>query len=96
MLVRYPDGIGREHFYQKRAPKSRPAWIEVVELRFPSGRAADEVVPRAAAALAWLANLKHDRSKSVPLGFVQGTRARWQLLCELGEHGLDRQFHSYP
>src|SRR5512134_2894947 len=57
MLVRYPDGIGREHFYQKRAPKSRPAWIEVVELRFPSGRAADEVVPRDAAALAWLANL---------------------------------------
>src|SRR5262249_1848096 len=32
-------------------------WIEVVELRFPSGRAADEVVPRDAAALAWMANL---------------------------------------
>jgi DNA ligase D-like protein (predicted polymerase) len=57
MLVRYPDGIEREHFYQKRAPKSRPPWIEVVELRFPSGRAAEEVVPRDAAALAWLANL---------------------------------------
>ena len=25
MLVRYPDGIEGEHFYQKRAPKSRPA-----------------------------------------------------------------------
>ena len=57
MLVRYPDGIGAEHFYQKRAPKSRPSWIEVVELHFPSGRAAEEVVPRDAAALAWLANL---------------------------------------
>jgi bifunctional non-homologous end joining protein LigD len=57
MLVRYPDGIEAEHFYQKRAPKSRPDWIEVVELRFPSGRAAEEVVPRDAAALAWLANL---------------------------------------
>jgi DNA ligase D-like protein (predicted polymerase) len=57
MLVRYPDGIGGEHFFQKRAPNSRPAWIEVVQLRFPSGRAADEVVPRDAAALAWLANL---------------------------------------
>jgi DNA ligase D-like protein (predicted polymerase) len=57
MLVRYPEGIDGEHFYQKRAPRSRPAWVEVVELRFPSGRAAEEVVPRDAAALAWLANL---------------------------------------
>ncbi len=57
MLVRYPDGIEGEHFYQKRAPKSRPSWLEVAELRFPSGRVAEEVVPRDAAALAWLANL---------------------------------------
>lgn len=57
MLVRYPNGINGEFFYQKRAPKSRPPWIDVVSLRFPSGRSADEVVPRDAAALAWLANL---------------------------------------
>src|SRR5437867_8026320 len=37
MLVRYPNGIDGEFFYQKRAPKERPSWIEVVELRFPSG-----------------------------------------------------------
>ncbi len=57
MLVRYPNGIEDEFFYQKRAPTSRPDWIEVVSLSFPSGRSADEVVPRDAAALAWLANL---------------------------------------
>ena len=57
MLVRYPNGIGGEFFYQKRAPSSRPPWIEVVSLKFPSGRSADEVVPRDAAALVWLANL---------------------------------------
>jgi len=57
MLVRYPNGITEEFFYQKRAPASRPAWIEVVSLRFPSGRSADEVVPRDAATLVWLANL---------------------------------------
>jgi bifunctional non-homologous end joining protein LigD len=57
MLVRYPNGIEGEHFYQKRAPESRPDWIEVVELSFPSGRVAQEVVPRDAASLAWLANL---------------------------------------
>src|SRR3989442_571193 len=57
VLVRYPNGITGEFFYQKRAPDSRPPWIEVVTLRFPSGRTAEEVVPRDAAALAWLANL---------------------------------------
>ena len=57
VLVRYPNGIGNEFFYQKRAPSSRPSWIEVVALKFPSGRTAEEVVPRDAAALAWMANL---------------------------------------
>jgi bifunctional non-homologous end joining protein LigD len=57
VLVRYPNGVGKDFFYQKRAPESRPDWIEVVELKFPSGRTAQEVVPRCAAALAWMANL---------------------------------------
>jgi bifunctional non-homologous end joining protein LigD len=57
VLVRYPNGIEGEFFYQKRAPASRPEWIEVVTLRFPSGRSAEEVVPRDAAALLWMANL---------------------------------------
>ena len=57
VLVRYPNGIKGEFFYQKRAPQSRPEWIEVVDLQFPSGRTAEEVVPRDAAALAWMANL---------------------------------------
>ncbi len=57
VLVRYADGIRGDFFYQKRAPASRPPWVEVVALRFPSGRAAEEVVPRDAAALAWMANL---------------------------------------
>ena len=57
VLVRYPNGIAEQFFYQKRAPESRPEWIEVVELKFPSGRTAEEIVPRNAAALAWMANL---------------------------------------
>jgi len=57
VLVRYPNGVGGEFFYQKRAPESRPPWIEIVSLKFPSGRSADEVVPRESAALVWMANL---------------------------------------
>src|SRR6476659_7032311 len=45
VLVRYPNGTGGEFFYQKRAPTSRPEWIEVVALKFTSGRTAEEVVP---------------------------------------------------
>jgi bifunctional non-homologous end joining protein LigD len=57
VLVRYANGIHGEFFFQKRAPASRPPWIDVVALRFPSGREAEEVVPRDAASLAWMANL---------------------------------------
>jgi DNA ligase D-like protein (predicted polymerase) len=57
VLVRYPNGIGGDFFFQKRAPASRPSWIDVVSLSFPSGRTAEEVVPREPAALAWMANL---------------------------------------
>lgn len=57
VLVRYPNGIDGEFFYQKRAPASRPPWIDAVTLSFPSGRIAEEIVPNNAAALAWMANL---------------------------------------
>ena len=57
VLVRYADGIHGEFFYQKRAPAARPDWVEGVELRFPSGGIAEEIVPREAAALVWMANL---------------------------------------
>jgi bifunctional non-homologous end joining protein LigD len=56
-LKRFVNGAEAEPFFQKRAPSSRPSWIETAELRFPSGRTADEVVLRDAAGLAWVANL---------------------------------------
>jgi DNA ligase D-like protein (predicted polymerase) len=56
-LKRFVHGAEGEFFFQKRAPESRPPWIEVVELRFPSGRSAEEVVVRDAAQLAWVVNL---------------------------------------
>jgi bifunctional non-homologous end joining protein LigD len=56
-LKRFVNGAEEEPFFQKRAPSSRPSWIETAELRFPSGRTADEVVLRDAAGLAWVVNL---------------------------------------
>ncbi|MCC6876372.1 MAG: DNA primase [Sandaracinaceae bacterium] len=57
VLKRYVNGAAAEFFFQKRAPKGRPEWLETVVLRFPSGRTAEEIVPREPAALAWMANL---------------------------------------
>jgi bifunctional non-homologous end joining protein LigD len=57
VLKRFVHGAEGEAFFQKRAPAGHPAWIETVELRFPSGRPAEEVVGRDAAALAWAVNL---------------------------------------
>ncbi|HVE52810.1 MAG TPA: non-homologous end-joining DNA ligase [Ramlibacter sp.] len=57
VLVRYPNGIHEDFFFQKRAPDKRPDWLDVTEIRFPSGRTACEVVPRHASDLAWMANL---------------------------------------
>jgi bifunctional non-homologous end joining protein LigD len=56
-LKRFVNGAEGEFFFQKRAPSSRPDWIEVVELKFPSGRTAHEIVVRDAAQLAWVINL---------------------------------------
>ena len=56
-LKRFVNGAEGEFFFQKRAPKSRPEWIETVELSFPSGRTAHEIVVRDAAQLAWVVNL---------------------------------------
>ncbi len=56
-LKRFVNGAEKEAFFQKRAPDNRPDWIGTVELRFPSGRTADEVVVSDEAALAWVVNL---------------------------------------
>ena len=56
-LKRYVNGVEGEFFFQKRAPSSRPDWVETVELSFPSGRTAHEVVVRDAAQLVWIVNL---------------------------------------
>ena len=57
VLKRYVNGAEEEPFFQKRAPESRPKWIETVELSFPSGRTAREVVVRDATQLLWIVNL---------------------------------------
>src|SRR4029079_16695325 len=46
VLKRYVHGAEGEPFFQKRAPEQHPEWVETVELSFPSGRTAREIVVR--------------------------------------------------
>ncbi|MBP2705815.1 DNA polymerase domain-containing protein [Microbispora sp. RL4-1S] len=57
ILKRFVHGVGQEAFFQKRAPARRPDWVGVVELRYPSGRTAEEVVVTGLAVLLWTVNL---------------------------------------
>jgi DNA ligase D-like protein (predicted polymerase) len=57
VLKRFVNGAESEPFFQKRAPTSRPDWLDSVVLKFPSGRSAEEIVLHDAAGLAWVANL---------------------------------------
>jgi len=53
MLHRFPDGTTGERIYQKRLPKGAPEWVETVEVRFPSGRTADELCVTELADVVW-------------------------------------------
>src|SRR3984957_10720518 len=57
VLKRFVHGADQEAFFQKRAPASRPDWLQTTVLSFPSGRTAEELVVTDAAGLAWVANL---------------------------------------
>ncbi|NJN42331.1 MAG: hypothetical protein HC811_09040, partial [Flammeovirgaceae bacterium] len=54
-LIRFPDGIHSESFYQKNRPDWAPDWIEFASLG--SGNKKDYIIATEPASLVWLANL---------------------------------------
>jgi DNA ligase D len=69
-LERWPGGVvegarlstQQDHsgdaFYQKRIPtRGVPSWVQTAEIKFPSGRTADELCPADLAHVAWAAQL---------------------------------------
>ncbi|GAT10764.1 DNA polymerase domain-containing protein [Mycolicibacterium novocastrense] len=57
ILKRFVKGITEEAVFQKRAPKKRPDFVDVAELKYASGTSAAEAVLRDAAGLVWAVNL---------------------------------------
>jgi len=96
VLKRFVNGAEKPAFYQKRAPEQRPLWLRTVNLSFPSGRTAEEIVIDDAAGLAWIVNLgcielhphpvragdlEHPDELRVDLDPVPGVR--WAEVCRV-------------
>jgi len=54
-LIRFPDGIHGESFYQKNRPEWAPDWLEFVNLGITEKK--DYIIATEPASLVWLANL---------------------------------------
>lgn len=52
-----PQDKGADGFYQKRLPRGAPDFVETVQVRFPSGRTAEELCPTEPASLVWAAQM---------------------------------------
>src|SRR5256884_5153842 len=57
VMKRYPNGAGREFFFQKRAPVPRPAWIQTCSILHSSGNEIDFPVVQNLETLLWVVNL---------------------------------------
>lgn len=56
-LATGPQDRNADAFYQKRAPKGAPDYLETARITFPSGRAADEICPTEIAVPVWCAQM---------------------------------------
>lgn len=57
LLERYPDGASGKSWFQKRVPKSAPAWLQTVEVSTPNGTTSDALVAADLAHILWAVNL---------------------------------------
>jgi DNA ligase D len=68
-LERWPKGVhpgivlstrekgGGDAFFQKRVPRGAPGYVQTAEIKFPSGRTADEICPTEVAVVGWAAQM---------------------------------------
>jgi bifunctional non-homologous end joining protein LigD len=56
-LKRYPDGVDREFFFEKRCPSHRPAWAPTAELPQEDGERMTVCLVNDLETLIWVANL---------------------------------------
>jgi bifunctional non-homologous end joining protein LigD len=57
VMKRYPHGAAGEFFFMKRAPSSRPEWLETCSIKHGSGSVIDFPLVQNLASLLWVVNL---------------------------------------
>ncbi|MGN6379570.1 MAG: non-homologous end-joining DNA ligase [Gaiellales bacterium] len=56
LMERYPEGAGGPSFFQKRAPKNTPEWIQTTEVQTPNGTPSQALVIADVGHIAWAVN----------------------------------------
>lgn len=57
LLQRFPNGAGKQSFFQKRVPESRPEWLETAVVTTPNGTTSQALVVADLAHVLWAVNL---------------------------------------
>jgi DNA ligase D len=57
LLQRFPSGAGKQSFFQKRVPESRPEWLQTAVVSTPNGTTSDALVVADLAHVFWAVNL---------------------------------------
>jgi DNA ligase D len=57
LLERFPDGAGKNSFFQKRVPKNAPEWLQTTDVTTPNGTRSNALVVADIAHVLWAVNL---------------------------------------
>ena len=57
LLQRFPNGAGKQSFFQKRVPEARPEWLQTAVVSTPNGTTSDALVVADLAHVLWAVNL---------------------------------------
>jgi len=57
MLQRFPNGAGKQSFFQKRVPENRPDWLQTAVVATPNGTTSDALVVADLAHVFWAVKL---------------------------------------
>jgi DNA ligase D len=57
LLQRFPNGAGKQSFFQKRVPENHPEWLQTAVVSTPNGTTSDALVVADIAHVLWAVNL---------------------------------------
>ncbi len=57
LMERYPDGAGKNSFFQKRVPKDTPEWVQTTVVSTPNGTESNALVVADIAHILWAVNM---------------------------------------